>query len=189
LNLRCIVASPDKGNVNRPPSGGFFMQGPTFMAIFSACISGVAVAAAQDVFEIVAGPATRVRLREVRLGQTSDYGDAAAEGLSVTIIRGFTTAGSGGAAVTPANLAGHAGAPAATSAVQRNNTTLAQDGSGVVLCSDAWSLADGWCYAPAKDETPVLDKSQRLVVRISAPADEITVNATLVFEEIGEAAG
>jgi len=159
------------------------------MAIFSAVASGVAVSAAQDVFELVAGPATRVRMREIRLGQTSDFGDAAAEGLSVTLVRGFTTAGSGGASVVPANLAGHASAAAATSTVKRNNTTLAQDGTGAVLCADAWNIQEGWCYAPPRDAMPILEKSQRLVVRINAPADEITVNATLVFEEIGEVAG
>ena len=83
------------------------------MAFYSAIVSGIAVLAAQDVFEIVAGPATRVRLREIRLGQISDFGDAAAEGLAVELIRGFTTAGAGGASVTPVNLSGHAGAPAA----------------------------------------------------------------------------
>jgi hypothetical protein len=36
---------------------------------------------------------------------------------------------------------------------------------------------------------PILEKDQRLVVRVSAPADEITMNATLVFEEIGDLAG
>jgi hypothetical protein len=158
------------------------------MAIFSAVVSGVAVAAAQDVFEIVAGPATRVRLHEIRLGQTSDFGDAAAEGLSVSLIRGFTTAGSGGVAVISTNLAGHTGAASATSTVKRNNTTLAQDGTGVTILSDAWNIADGWRYAPADGQMPVVEKNQRLVVRISAPADEITANATLVFEEIGDLA-
>lgn len=159
------------------------------MALYSAVLSGIAVAAAQDVFEIVAGAATRVRIREVRLGQISDFGDAAAEGLSVEIIRGFATAGSGGAAVTPANLSGHTGAATATSTVQRNNTTLAQDGTGGTVFSDAWNVADSWQYAPAFEEMPILEKAQRLVVRTSAPADAITMYATLVFEEIGEVAG
>lgn len=159
------------------------------MAIFSAVVSGVAVAAAQDVFEIVAGSATRVRLHEIRLGQTTGFGDAAAEGLSVTLIRGFTTAGSGGAAVTPVNLSGHANALPAASTVKRNNTTLAQDGVGAAIFCDAWNIADSWHYAPANELMPIVEKDQRLVVRISAPADEITMNATLVFEEIGDIAG
>lgn len=159
------------------------------MAIFSAVASGVAVATAQDVFEIVAGSATRARLHEIRLGQTTDFGDAAAEGLSVTLIRGFTTAGSGGAAVTPVNLAGHANASPAASTVKRNNTTLAQDGAGATILADAWNIADSWHYAPANEQMPILEKDQRLVVRVSTPTDEITMNATLMFEEIGNLAG
>lgn len=159
------------------------------MAIFSAVVSGAAAAAAQDVFEIVAGSTTRVRLHEVRLGQTTDFGDATAEGLSVTLIRGFTTTGSGGAAVTPVNLSGHANALPAASTVKRNNTTLAQDGSGATIFADAWNIADSWYYTPANEQMPILEKDQRLVVRVSAPADEITMNATLVFEEIGDLAG
>jgi hypothetical protein len=34
----------------------------------------------------------------------------------------------------------------------------------------------------------VLEKSQRLVVRISAPAGEVTLNGILVFEAIGHPA-
>jgi hypothetical protein len=77
----------------------------------------------------------------------------------------------------------------AASTVKRNNTTLAQDGSGATIFADAWNIADSWYYTPANEQMPILEKDQRLVVRVSAPADEITMNATLVFEEIGDLAG
>jgi hypothetical protein len=32
----------------------------------------------------------------------------------------------------------------------------------------------GWRYLPVPEERPILERDQRLVVRISAPADEIT---------------
>jgi len=73
--------------------------------------------------------------------------------------------------------------------VTRNNTTLAQDGAGAPLFADAWNIADSWHYAPAVEEMPILEKDQRLVARLSAPADAITMHATMVFEEIGEVAG
>ena len=60
------------------------------MSIFSAAFAGVAVSAAQDVFEIVAGSTKRVILRKIFLGQYTDFGDANAEILSVQIIRGYT---------------------------------------------------------------------------------------------------
>jgi hypothetical protein len=81
------------------------MNGPIFTATFSA----IAVSAAQDVFELITGATSRIEICEVFLGQYSDVGDAAAEMLSVQIVRGHTVVGSGGAAVTPANLEPGAG--------------------------------------------------------------------------------
>jgi hypothetical protein len=155
------------------------------MGIFTATFSAVAVTAAQDVFEIVAPAApSRVAIREIRLGQYTDFGDAAAEILSITIISGFTTSGSvGGTAPTPANVKRWSGAATAGSVVEINNTTLAQNGTGVVLVADAFNVQAGWWYYPPEDERIILDGGQRLVVRITAPADSVTMNGTLVFEE------
>lgn len=157
-------------------------RGPVYSAVFAA----VAVSAAQDVFEIVAPATSRVVLREVRLGQYSDAGDAEAELLSVTFLRGHTTTGSGGAAVTPANLMGVTGSTAAVSTVARNNTTVATGGSPVTLLADSFHVAAGFRWYPAPEEQITLEPSQRFVVRISAPADSITLNGTLVFQEIGK---
>jgi hypothetical protein len=159
------------------------------MSIFTATFSAVAVTAAQDCFEIVAGSNTRVRILDCKLAQYSDAGDAAAEILSVQVIRGFTTTGSGGAAVTPVNL--QPWSRVASSTVARNNTTVAQNGTGAILVSDGWHVAAGWSL---RDSLMVpdgkgiwLEKTTRLVVRITIPADSLTVNGTLVFEETGMA--
>jgi hypothetical protein len=93
-------------------------------------------------------------------------------------MRGHTTSGSGGSSATPRSLAGHTGARSAGATVETNNTTIAADGSPVTLVTDSWNVAGGWRYLP----------EQRLVVRLSAPADEVTLNGTLVFEEIGKPA-
>jgi hypothetical protein len=139
------------------------------MAIFTATFSAVAATAAQDVFEIVA----------------PDAGDAAAELLSVLLIRAYTVSGSGGSSVTPANISGHSAAIAAGSTVEANNTTVANTGTPITLLADAWNVQVGWRYLPLPEERIILEKSQRLVCRITAPADSITLNGTLVFEEIG----
>lgn len=156
------------------------------MAIFVATFAAVAVTAAQDVFEIVAPASSRLTIREIRLGQYSDPGDAQAEMLSVQIIRGYTTSGSGGASVTPVNLSPVSGAAAATATVERNNTTVAQDGTGSVLLADTFNVMGGWRYYPVPEERIEVGVSQRLVVRITAPADALTMNGTLVYEEIGK---
>lgn len=155
------------------------------MAIYAATFSGVAISAAQDVFEIVAPSNSRVRIAEIAIGQYSDAGDAVAEILSVQVIRGYTTTGSGGASVTPVNLSGHSGAASATSTVARNNTGVASGGSPATIRSDTWNIQTPWIYVPARVEQFILDAGQRLVVRVTAPADELTVNGTILFEELG----
>ena len=156
------------------------------MAIFVATFAAVAVTAAQDVFEIVAPASSRLMIREIRLGQYSDPGDAQAEMLSVQIIRGYTTSGSGGASVTPVNLSPVSGAAAAVATVERNNTTVAADGTGAVLLADTFNVMGGWRYYPVPEERIEVGVSQRLVVRITAPADALTMNGTLVYEEVGK---
>lgn len=162
------------------------------MAIYTAVVEGVAVTAAQDVFEIVAPSDSCILIHDIKLGQYTDFGDAAAEILSVKFIHGFTTSGSGGSSVTPANL--QTWGPASGTTVEINNTTLAQNGTGVTVISDTFNIAAGWSmrdalWLPNASDRPKngiwLDAGVRGVVRISAPADSITMNATLVFEETG----
>ena len=160
------------------------------MTVFTATFAAVAVTAAQDLFEIVAPANSRVRLLELDIGQYTDFGDAAAEILSISIHRGHTTSGSGGSTVTPANLDPYSRVAGAT--VEANNTTVATT-AGVLLWSTAWHIQAGFVWRPLEDvhEAPyrrhiLIKPSQRLVVRITAPADSITVNGTMLFEEIGK---
>ena len=153
------------------------------MAVFIVPFSGVAVTAAQDVFEIVTGATYRVAIREIRLSQYSDMGSAQSEMISVTIHRGHTVAGSGGASVTPINTSPWTGITASTTAA-RNNTVVASGGSPSLLLADGMNVMAGWYYNWEKDERILVNQSERLVVRISAPSDELTMNGTLVFEEL-----
>lgn len=150
--------------------------------VYYASFSGVAVSAAQDVFEIVAPSTKRVKIRSIVLGQYSDFGDAAAEILSVKIIRGFTTSGSGGSTFTPVNR--RSGGAVAGSTVEINNTTVAQDGTGATLISDVFNVAAGWLHNPPPSEQIWMAASERLVVRITAPADALTMSGTVVLEEV-----
>ncbi len=164
------------------------MGSPVYTAVFSA----VAVTAAQDVFEITAPSNSRVKIIDCKIGQYTDFGDAAAEILSVTVIRGFTTTGTGGSTVTPANISGHTGAMTATSVVKANNTTVATTGTTATLVADVMNVAAGWSLRDVLSRgfegTPeiILNNSQRLVFRITAPADSLTMNGTLIFEELGQ---
>jgi len=152
------------------------------MTLFVATFSAIAVSAAQDFFELVVAKGRRVYIQELLLGQYSEFGDAQAELLSVLFVRGYTTAGSGGAAVTPVPLIGASG-ERAISTVARNNTTVAQDGTANVLRADAMNVAAGYRYYPAPEDRIWLEPEQRLVIRGTAPADGVTMNGTLVFRE------
>ena len=148
---------------------------------YAATFAAVSVTAAQDVFEITAPSTGVVRLMGLVLGQSSDYGDAQAEGLSLTIVRGYTTSGSGGSAVTPSLL--NSSNPAASAAVEANNTTVATTGTAVTLHADAWNVQAGYQLWWPPEVRPAARNSERIVVRSTAPADAITLSGTLYFEE------
>jgi hypothetical protein len=155
--------------------------------VYSVTFSAVAVTAAQDVFELATAADSQLRIHEVRLGQYTDFGDAAAEILSVQIIRAHTTTGSGGAAATPSNLTNPAtGFLASGVTAATNNTTVATSGSPLVLIADTFNIASGWWYCPPEDERIHVAKSSRVVVRITIPADSLTMNGTIIFSEIGQ---
>lgn len=151
--------------------------------MYSVVFNAVAVTAAQDVFELNVASTKSVRIHRMVIGQYSDFGDAQAEILGIQAIRGYTTSGSGGSAPTPQKMATGLGAAASTA--EANNTTVANTGTASVLESDAWNVQVGYRYQPAPEERMELAPSERLVWRITAPADSITLNGTLVFEEIG----
>lgn len=162
------------------------------MSVYSAAFSAVSVAAAQDLFEIVAPANSRVRLLEIDIGQYSDFGDAEAEILSLAIWRGHTVSGSGGSTVTPANINPYGGNAGST--VEANNTTVATT-SGTLLWATTWHVQAGFLWSPgeahARGALPfrrhiVIQPSQRLVIRITAPTDALTTNGSVLFEEIGK---
>jgi len=149
-------------------------------------ISGTASpAAAFDAFEVLASSGKPFFLNRICLGQTSDYGDAAAEGLRVDVKRatGSYTSGSGGSTVTPAkaNTTDAAAGPTA----ETMNTTQAAAGSGTLttLLSEAFNVQGGWEFCPPPDRRPLFLPAEAVVVSVSAPADAVTVAGVLEFEE------
>lgn len=140
-------------------------------------------AAAFDAFEVTAPSDASVMIHSVFLSQTSDMGDSAAESLKVQFIKGYTTSGSvgGTAVVNPLETQ----YPAQGSSCEVMNTTVANTGTAVVLHQDGWNIQVPYQYRPTPEERLILSPSQRLVVRIGAPADAITIGGTLIFEELG----
>lgn len=153
--------------------------------MYSATFSSVAVTAQQDFFEYTAPSDAIAIIHSVELTQSTDVGDAAAEGLAVLIKRGATSSGTGGTqAATPAPL--EFGFAAAGGVLDLNNTTKASGGTIVTLLSSNWIIQSPWLWLPTPETRIVLSPSQRLTVELgTTPADSITCSGTMLFEEIG----
>lgn len=154
--------------------------------LYTASFSAVAVSAAVDCFEILAASGKPFFLHEVTLSQSSDYGDAAAEGLSVLLKRatGSYTSGSGGSTATPRPHSTNDAAAGPTA--ETNNTTQAAAGSGalVTLRAEAFNVQAGYQYLPTPEQRPLFLPGEALVVSITAPADAVTLSGSVVFEEL-----
>lgn len=157
---------------------------------YSVPFSGVAVSAAVDSFQLVvpaqASGGKPIRIQEIIIGQASDYGDTAAEGLSVLVKRasGVYTAGSGGTSVTPVPHDSNTSAAAFTAST--NNTTQAAAGSGslTTVRGDALNVQSGWAYQPIPSQALQFNPGEACVVSITVPADALTMSGTIVVEEL-----
>lgn len=164
-------------------NNGSFLEpsGPVYTAPFTAT---ALTTNSQDLWCITAGSSTRVVIREIRLGQYTEFGDSQSELLSLEILTGSTAASAGSALTTP-NVQSHSGAPTATSTVVGPSTTLASTTSASRRWADVWNVAAGLLYSPLPSERIVLNPDQIMVLRMSAPNDAMTINGTMTFQEIG----
>ena len=154
-------------------------------AVYNAVFSSVALSTNEaDLFCMTASTDSKVVVREIRLGQFTEFGDTQSELISVRMLVGSTAIG-GGATITPRNVQRHPGALTAGSSVTAPSTIVASTASAVDVLADAWNVARGWFYKPDPVERLVLEPGERLALRISAPNDALTLNGTLVFQEIG----
>src|SRR5574343_600929 len=151
--------------------------------LYTAQFSAVAVSAAQDLFEIVAPSDAIVKIHNIRLGQTSDVGDAAEEILLIKLNSGATTSGSGGGSYTPVPI--ELGDAAFGGTCEINNTTQAADGTIVTHHAWPWNVRGPFEIIFEPETRPVLSPSRRCVLTGPAPADALTMMGTISFEEIG----
>jgi len=152
--------------------------------MYTATFSAVDVTAQQDFFEVLAPADAVVILHAIYLSQSSDVGDSAEEMLQMAIKSGQTTGGSGGSTPTPAPL--ELGDAAFGGTVEANNTTKASAGTIVTHHKEAFNIRTGLAYVPTPEARKVLSPSARMTVELlTTPADSLTMDGTIVFEEIG----
>lgn len=153
--------------------------------LYTVSFNGVAVTAAQDFFELLMPNDMVGELHRVQIFQSSDSGDAQAEQLRTVIHRvtGSPTSGSGGSTPTPIPLA--SGDAASTITAEANNTTALSGGTSTILHTEAWNVMAGMDYFPPPEHRPRVAPSTRLVINLpSAPADSLTMSATVTIAEI-----
>jgi len=148
--------------------------------IYTVSVVGVAVAAAQDFFSITAAADMVICIHEVRIGQTTEFGDAAAEMLDVALER-YATIGSIGSTPTaaPHNTGDAASSP---TALHANDTT--QGVTPTVLIGDAFNVQAGWLYVPTPETRIYIPPSGVFAVTVSAPADSVTFSGSMTYEEL-----
>ena len=160
--------------------------GPIFYFPFLATAISSAVTAGYDLFCATAPSNSRVALRAIKLGQHTEFADAQAELLSLLIMTGSTAPSSGGAPITGVNAKRYSGAATAASSVTGPSTTLASTASATLVLPDSWNVAAGFLYRPPALERIEIGRSGRLIVRMGAVADGLTLNGFMVLQELGQ---
>lgn len=156
--------------------------------IYTALFKAVAVAAQQDLFEVVAPSDAVVIIHDVQLTQVTELGDAQEEQLALTMNRGVgaVTSGSGGSTVTPQPVSD--GDPAFGGTVEANNTTKMVAGSGALeeLGATSWNIRGEKTMIWTPETRPVISPGNRWTLELeTTPNDSITMNGIVTFEEVG----
>jgi hypothetical protein len=153
--------------------------------IYSVTFQAVAITVSQDLFELTPADDKPVGLLGLFLGNSTDFKDAEDENLRWSVIRGFTTSGSGGTAPTP-RPQGRTDAAAGFTA-EVNNTTKATTGTTHVLHADAFNVRAGLAHFWTPETVPQASQADTtIVVRLeAAPVDSITFDGTLYVAEWG----
>lgn len=158
-------------------------------SIYSATFKGLAVTTAIDLFEILAPTRGVVEVHRAHIFQTSDTGDSAEEILPVEVTRGelAVTSGSGGITLLARPL--DYNAPAFSGTVEAQNTTRMSAGSPDelnILETYGWNVRVPLDIVWTPELRPLIRAGRYLTLGVaSAPADSLTIGATIWFEAKG----
>jgi hypothetical protein len=139
-----------------------------------------------DLLELLPADDKPVKLRGFTLSQTSEVGDAAEEGLRISIMRLPATVTSGnGTAVTPAPM-DSADAAAGVAAECNGATVATTSGSAVTLAEYGWNIRNSpmEIWFPDGPFCPKVKQGEGLVVRQqTTAADDYSGQFTFWIEE------
>lgn len=151
--------------------------------VYTASFSAIAVAADQDLIELLPAANKPIVVHECGIGTTDTE---TSEALSFALIRmtATVTSGSGGAAVTPTPM--DSNDTAAGAACERNNTTIATtDGSALTIVAEGGNILAGlkWIFPPGG--RPRAQNGEAMLFRLLLdPSASITMSGYVIFEEL-----
>lgn len=140
-----------------------------------------------DLWEIVPGDDKPCHIRGIILGQTSEVGDTAEEGVNIDIIHlGATFTSSNGTSVTPVPVDVGVNVAAGFTAEVNGATVATTSGTATTVMCLCWNLRSSpyeiWFPDPAF--APTVRQAAGMVVRLmTTVADDITFAGTLFVEE------
>lgn len=154
--------------------------------VYSAPLDAQAFTTATDVFEVTPAADRAIRILGMRLGQTTDLGDAQEEVLRIGVYRDVT-AGATGTALTEVAYTNAALAGAVTAAVVANRGTASTGGTLIDVI--AWNVRIPLEWFPIPELRPKFSNlaaegpvsSFRLM---AAPTDSITISGCLYWTEV-----
>ena len=140
-----------------------------------------------DLLELLPADDKPVKLRGLLLSQISEVGDAAEEGLRVSVMRlpATVTGGSGGSSPTP-NPLDSANSAAGFAAETGNTTVATTSGTALQLAELGWNIRNSpyEMWFPDDEFCPKARQGEALVVRIqTTTADDFTGAFTFWVEE------
>lgn len=141
--------------------------------------------ATTDLIVIAAADDIPIAVRAIRVFQISDFGDAQDEVVEVRLVRGNTSAGSGGATFTPLPIRdSHDAAASFTARV--GDTTAASGGTATTVYSTGWNVRAPLELIFPEDMMRRTDQGAGfLALRIgAAPLDSLTMGAQLDVWEL-----
>ena len=142
-----------------------------------------AVTTILDIFNVDPAADKPVVIHELRIWQTTDLQDAAEEIIRISIRRGYTTTSSGGASAVVGKA--NPGDAAASFTARCRDTTVATTATPDFQHQDGWNIRVPYIWTPAPSDQPI-SMNPIMVVRLdAAPADSITMGASLLVEEMG----
>ncbi len=146
---------------------------------YSTTFDAQAVTTATDLFEVTVAADRPVTILGLELLQTTDLGDSAEEVLRIGLYRAVT-AGSTGTAATE-NTYGDGDSPAATAAATYLRGTPST--GGTLLHVIGWNIRIPTLWIPPSPIRVDATEDPFSFRLIAAPADSITMSATLVWQE------